>query len=311
MIIVTGGAGFIGSNLVKKLNSLGMRNILIVDKLKDSKLENISSLEFNDFIDVKKFHEKIDAGFDGMQADFVFHLGACSDTTEKDGKYLLENNYEFSKSLAHFCLRKNLRFVYASSASVYGLGLSGFKEKLSCEKPINLYAFTKWQFDQYIRNIQNEFKKGISGLRYFNVYGQGETHKGRMASPILKFKNQLEHNKECNLFKAYGGFNDGEHLRDFIYIDDVVDVTLWSMFDSFKSGIYNVGTSRPSTFNQIANTLIKKLGYGSINYIDFPDDLKNKYQPFTSADISQLRDAGYEKKFHSLEEGINKYLTYL
>ena len=311
MIIVTGGAGFIGSNLIKRLNSLGMRNILIVDKLKDSKLENLSSLEFNDFLDVNKFYTDIDQIFDGREVKNVFHLGACSDTTEKDGKYLLENNYEFSKSLANFCIRNNLRFVYASSASVYGLGLSGFKETLSCEKPINLYAFTKWQFDQYIRNIQDKFKKGVAGLRYFNVFGQGEKHKGRMASPIQKFKNQLENNNECNVFKAYGGFNDGEHLRDFIYVDDVVDVTFWSMFDSFKSGIFNVGTSRPSTFNQIANTLIKKLGYGSISYIDFPDDLKNKYQPFTSADISQLRDAGYEKQFLSLEEGINKYLTYL
>ena len=215
--------------------------------------------------------------------------------------------------LLRIAVNKKIPLLYASSASTYGGGENGFSDNhknVKKLKPLNLYGLSKQKFDEWVLE-QSIYPPRWYGLKYFNVYGPGENHKGRMASPILKFKNQLEQNKQCNLFKAYGGFNDGEHLRDFVYIDDVIDVTLWSMFDSSKSGIYNVGTSRPSTFNQIANTLIKNLGSGSINYVEFPDDLKNKYQPFTSADISQLREAGYEKKFCSLEEGINKYLTFL
>lgn len=318
MIIVTGGAGMIGSNIVYALNSLGLKDIIIVDNLKDGrKIFNIKDLDFLDYIDKENFLELIKKDHKFGEIKVVFHEGACSKTTEWDGKYLMSNNYEYSKNLLDWSIDNKYQFINASSASVYGLGKNGFKENLKCEDPINPYAFSKFFFDQYIRKKLKTSKTQIVSLRYFNVYGPREAHKDQMASTIQHFHNEFKNDSKCKLFEGNDGYDNGEQMRDFVYVEDCVDVNLWFMNNPGKSGIFNVGTGKAETFNAVANNIIdwhkknKNANKGFISYIPFPNHLLGSYQSYTKAEIQKLREVGYLKKFSSLKKGINKYLNWL
>lgn len=305
MIIVTGGAGFIGSNIVRGLNKNGFTDILIVDDIKNGhKSRNMNALKFVDYIDKNDFINMLDY-FEDTDIRAIIHQGACTDTMEHNGKYMLSNNYEYSKELFHFSQKRKIPFLYASSASVYGNGENGFKEKRKNEDPLNVYAFSKFLFDQYVRRHLKKSKSQIVGLRYFNVYGQQENHKGRMASPVNHFYNQLKKENICKLFEGSKNFK-----RDFIYVNDVVDVNLFFLENPDINGIFNCGTGTPRSFLDIANILIKLRGEGDFKYIEFPEKLKGKYQDFTKADLDGLREAGYDKQFTSLEKGIKSYYKY-
>ena len=316
MIIVTGGAGMIGSNIIHGLNRIGINNITIVDDLTDGKkFFNLADLDFEDYIDKDDFLELINKNYDFGKVEAVFHQGACSTTTEWNGKYLMKNNYEYSKKLLLWCQKIKSQFINASSASVYGLGKKGFKEKLINETPINAYAYSKFLFDQYIRKVSKDLESQVVSLRYFNVFGPREEHKSNMASTIFHFNNQLLKTNQCKLFEGTDGYENGEQRRDFVYVEDCTNVNLWFMKNPEKSGIFNVGTGISRSFNDVANEIInwhklnKMNKEGSISYIPFTAQLKDAYQSFTQADISKLRLIGYQKEFHSLEDGINKYLN--
>jgi len=237
----------------------------------------------------------------------IFHQGACSATTEWDGKFLMENNYEFSKELFHFCQDVGAPLIYASSASVYGLGASGFEEVESCERPLNAYAFSKLAFDNYVFRSGKKLVSQVVGLRYFNVYGPGEDFKDGMASPVFAFHKQLAETNEVKVFGASHGYEAGEHLRDFVYVDDCVSVNLWFSENPQSSGIFNVGTGRASSFNEVATNAIKNKGDGSVRYIDFPSHLREHYQSYTCADLTKLRSVGYQGDFLTIQEGMELY----
>jgi ADP-L-glycero-D-manno-heptose 6-epimerase len=312
MIVVTGGAGFIGSNIVRALNQRGERNILLVDHLTNGrKMHNIADLDIADYMDKEEFLEKIGVAhfFDGVRA--VFHQGACSATTEWDGRFVMANNYDYSKRLLHWCIARNVAFMYASSASVYGNGNHGFRVDRSCERPINMYAYSKFQFDQYVRPLLAKTKSPIVGFRYFNVYGPREQHKGSMSSTAFHFNRQVTEQKKAKLFEGCDGMANGEQKRDFVYVDDVVDVNLWFLDHPEQRGIYNVGTGRAETFNAVAQAVIDWHQEGGIEYIPFPEHLKGAYQSYTQADISGLREAGYMKDFLTVKQGVARYLDWL
>ena len=312
MIIVTGGAGFIGSNLISALNARGERDILLVDNLTNGrKMHNLADLNIADYMDKDDFIALLEKPNFLNDVTAVFHQGACSATTEWDGRYVMMNNYQYSKKLLDWCLFKRIPFLYASSASVYGDGSKGFRVERDCEHPINMYAYSKFQFDQYVRSKLPSAQSLIAGFRYFNVYGPREQHKGAMSSTAFHFNNQIIEHKKARLFAAYDGFADGEQLRDFVHVDDVVNVNLWFLANPDRSGIYNVGTGKAESFNEVANTVIKWHQQGSIEYIPFPEHLKGAYQSYTQADISGLREAGYQKAFLSVEEGVSRYLDSL
>jgi ADP-L-glycero-D-manno-heptose 6-epimerase len=306
MIVVTGAAGFIGSNLVRGLNAAGRADIIVVDDLTDgTKFRNLVDCDFLDYLDKDEFISSLPARLNGVE--HVFHQGACSDTREWDGRFMLENNYAWSRSLLEACIENDVAFIYASSAAVYGSNRS-FIEKPEYEKPVNVYGYSKLLFDRYARRMMQSAASQIAGLRYFNVYGPGEQHKGAMASVIFQLHRQLLESGTVKLFKGSGGYADGEQRRDFVHIDDVVDVNLWFMNNNRASGIFNVGTGRSRSFNDIARQLIDRHAKGRVQYVDFPEDLPAAYQSFTEADISALREAGYRKPFTGLELGIRKYL---
>jgi len=310
MIIVTGGAGFIGSNLVRALNERGRDDVLVVDDLSDgTKFRNLSDLEIADYLDKDEFLDRIQAGED-FGADAILHEGACSDTTEWDGQFMMENNYEYSKVLLHYCLEHGVQYLYASSASVYGGG-SVFKESREHEEPLNMYGYSKFLFDQYVRRLLPKAKSQVVGFRYFNVYGPREQHKGSMASVAFHFNNQLNENGKLKLFEGCDGYENGEQRRDFVYVDDVCDVNLWFLDNADKSGIFNLGTGRSQAFNDVANATLDFHGKGEIEYITFPDHLRGRYQSFTEADMSALRDAGYKESFATVEQGVRKYMEWL
>ncbi|TAK62639.1 ADP-glyceromanno-heptose 6-epimerase [Methylobacter sp.] len=312
MIVVTGGAGFIGSNLIRALNQRGERNILLVDHLANGrKMHNIADLDIADYMDKEEFMEKIGVAhfFDGVRA--VFHQGACSATTEWDGRFVMTNNYDYSKRLLHWCIARNVAFMYASSASVYGDGKHGFRVERNCEHPINMYAYSKFQFDQYVRPLLAKTKSPIVGFRYFNVYGPREQHKGSMSSTAFHFNRQVIEQKRAKLFEGCDGMANGEQKRDFVHVDDVVDVNLWFLDHPEQRGIYNVGTGRAETFNAIAQAVIDWHKDGSIEYIPFPEHLKGAYQSYTQADISGLREAGYARDFLTVKQGVARYLDWL
>jgi len=313
MIIVTGGAGFIGSNLVKGLNDRGHRDILVVDDLSQGeKFKNLLALDISDYLDKDDFLAALLAGkYDGEAVAAVFHNGACSDTMEYNGKYMMDTNYAYSKELLHFCQRRRIPFIYASSASVYGGGENGFRESPECEWALNVYAFSKLQFDRYVRRLLPAASAQIVGLRYFNVFGPQENHKGRMASVAYHFFHQLAASGIVRLFKGTDGYGDGEQRRDFVYVKDIVDVNLYFYDNPAKSGIFNCGTGKANTFNAVAEAMIKANGGGRIEYIDFPETLKGKYQNFTEADLTQLRAAGYTRTFTPLETAVAEYSGYL
>jgi ADP-L-glycero-D-manno-heptose 6-epimerase len=312
MIIVTGGAGFIGSNLVKALNERGYTNILVVDNMtKGEKFKNLLDCDIHDYQEKDVFLKRIiTREYFAPSIEAFFHQGACSDTTEQDGHYMMTNNYDYSKIMLHYCLAKNIPFFYASSASVYGAG-PVFKEERSFENPLNTYAYSKFLFDHYVQRIIETSTSQIVGLRYFNVYGPREQHKGPMASVAYHFNNQLLELEEISLFEGTDGYNDGEQRRDFIYVDDVVDVNLWFMDNPRKLGIFNVGTGRSQSFNDVAHAVINWHKRGKMKYISFPEHLIGRYQSFTEADITALRKIGYKKPFKTVEEGVKNYLDWL
>lgn len=312
MIIVTGGAGFIGSNIIHALNQRGINNILMVDTLTNGhKMHNIADLNIADYMDKAEFLENIAQPKFLNKVQAVFHQGACSATTEWNGQYVMQNNYEYSKRVLHGCIAKNIPFIYASSASVYGNGDNGFRVERDCERPINMYAYSKFQFDQYVRSLMPDTKSQIVGLRYFNVYGPREQHKGSMSSTAFHFNQQAIEHKEVRLFAGSGGYADGEQQRDFIHVDDIVAVNLWFLDHSDKRGIFNVGTGKAETFNNMAKAVIDWHKAGEIRYIPFPDHLKGAYQNYTQADISGLRAAGYEREFLTVQQGVANYLDWL
>lgn len=313
MIIVTGGAGFIGSNLVKGLNDRGKSDILVVDDLSHGdKFKNLLALDFADYIDKDDFIKAVaDGKYDSAGIEAIFHNGACSDTMEYNGKYMMGVNFEYSKVLLDFCLRQRIPFIYASSASVYGNGLNGFSESPECEWALNVYAFSKLLFDRYVRRIMPKAETQIVGLRYYNVFGPQENHKGKMASVAYHFFHQLEKDGTMRLFRGTEGYADGGQKRDFVYVKDVVDVNLFFGDNPEKSGIFNCGTGQANTFNAVAQAMIKANGGGRIEYIDFPETLKGKYQNFTEADLADLLAVGYDKPFTELETAVADYYGYL
>lgn len=312
MIIVTGGAGFIGSNIVKALNARGRTDILVVDNLKNGvKFKNLVDCEIEDYMAKEDFLVNILDEVDfGAPIDAIFHEGACSSTTEWDGRYIMDNNYEYSKALLHFCLDHGAQFIYASSASVYGDG-SVFSEQREHEAPLNVYGYSKFLFDQYVRRVLPEATCQIAGFRYFNVYGPREQHKGTMSSVAFHLRNQLGEGDQVKLFEGCDGYGNGEQRRDFIYVGDAVDVNLWFLDNPDKSGIFNVGTGRSQSFNDVANAVIDYHQRGTLEYIPFPDHLKGRYQSFTEADISALREIGYDKPFKTVAEGVHAYMEWL
>jgi ADP-L-glycero-D-manno-heptose 6-epimerase len=323
--IVTGAAGFIGANIVKGLNERGVTQIIAVDNLaKADKFRNLVDCQIADYLDKQAFIELVEQGqFDGC-VEAVLHQGACSDTMETDGRYMMENNYRYSSTLLDYCLEQEVPLLYASSASVYGGG-DQFREERACEAPLNIYAYSKFLFDQRVRACLDEATAPVVGFRYFNVYGPREQHKGRMASVAFHFTNQYRAEGKVRLFEGCDGRGNGQQLRDFVHVDDVVKVNL-HFLEGQQSGIFNLGTGRAQSFNDVAvatvNTcraaagepalpLAELQARGIIEYIAFPEALRGKYQSFTQADLSRLRAAGYAGEFASVETGVARYVSQL
>lgn len=323
--VVTGAAGFIGANLVKGLNQRGIDKIIAVDNLSQAdKFKNLIDCEVEDYLDKREFLELVEAGYFDGDVEAILHQGACSNTMETDGRYMMENNYRYSATLLDFCLDQEVPFLYASSASVYGGGRE-FKETRDCEAPLNIYGYSKFLFDQRARRSMSNVISPVTGFRYFNVYGPGEQHKGRMASVAFHFFNQFQTEGRVKLFKGCDGYADGEQRRDFICIDDVVKVNL-HFLEQRCSGIFNLGTGRAQTFNAVAlatinacraakgetsMSLVEMQAHGMIEYVTFPEALKGKYQSFTQADLSNLRAAGYREEFAAVEQGVGQYVNHL
>ena len=317
MIIVTGGAGFIGSNLVRGLNKQGREDILVVDNLKNGKkFTNLVDCKIADYMDKNVFLTKIlnEEEF-AEKIDVVFHQGACSVTTEWDGKYMLKNNYEYSKILLNYCLKRQIPFIYASSAAIYGAS-TNFEPIPQNEKPLNVYGYSKLLFDQYVRRITPQIKSPVIGFRYFNVYGPHEEHKESMASVMFHFNDQVLAENKIKLFGASHGYADGEQRRDFVYVDDVVLANLFA-WENFKSGVHilNLGTSKARSFNDVAKIIqnvYKQRGRSvDLEYVPFPENLKDAYQSFTEANIDPLRNLGFNHEFTTLEDGTFEYLLHL
>jgi ADP-L-glycero-D-manno-heptose 6-epimerase len=307
MLIVTGGAGFIGSNLVKALNARGRDDILVVDDLTDGrKFANLAGARIADYLDRAEFRQRIAAGEDFGPVEAVFHQGACTDTTEWNGQTMLDTNFATSKALFAWCQKRGVPLIYASSAAVYGGG-TDFREEAADLRPLNVYGWSKLLFDQWLAR-QGERAARVVGLRYFNVYGPREAHKGRMASVVHHFDRQLRDTGTVRLFGASHGVADGEHRRDFVFVGDIINVNLWAFDSASADGVYNVGTGRARSFNDLARAVIAQHGSGRIDYIPMPADLAHAYQAFTEADISRLRRDGYAADFASIEDGVRKTL---
>ena len=313
MIVVTGGAGFIGSNLVHALNARGYDDIIVVDDLSDGhKCENLADARIADYFDRDEWLRLLssDGGRD-LCIECVYHLGACSDTTNWDGRAMMESNFSYSRAIFEYCTKHGIALVYASSAAVYGKG-THFSEVVGHEHPLNVYGYSKLVFDQYVRKRLPKIESLVAGLRYFNVYGPREQHKGRMASVALHLHRQLEQDGRLRLFGASHGYGPGEQRRDFVHVDDVVDVTLWlARQPATQSGVYNCGTGRAEAFNAVAEAVLTFHGRGTLEYIDFPTDLVAAYQAFTEADVTRLHAAGYTKAMRDVATGVREYLHWL
>jgi ADP-L-glycero-D-manno-heptose 6-epimerase len=322
-LIVTGAAGFIGSNLVKALNERGVNDVVAVDNLSHAdKVANLADLEIADFIDKSELLPRLSRGeFDG-KVSAVLHQGACSDTMETDGRYMMDNNYRYSLDLLAWCQARAVPFIYASSASVYGAG-KVFREAREHEAPLNVYGYSKFLFDQSVRRQLAQRTAQIAGFRYFNVYGPREAHKGRMASVAFHFFNQYQAEGRVRLFEGSGGYGAGEQRRDFISVEDVVHANLHFLDRPQLSGVFNVGTGRAESFNDVARAAINAIrrsrgekalslpelrASGAIEYIAFPPQLLGKYQSFTQADVGALRVVGYDRPFLGVEEGVGRYV---
>jgi len=323
--VVTGACGFIGANLVKALNERGISDIIAVDNLtKADKFLNLTDCEIADYLDKQEFLDLVENGQLDGGVEAILHQGACSDTMETDGRYMMANNYRCSLSLLDFCADQEIPLLYASSASVYGGG-GVFREERGFEAPLNVYGYSKFLFDQVVRRRLPGADSQIAGFRYFNVYGPREQHKGRMASVAFHHFNQYRAAGKVKLFEGYGGYGNGEQRRDFVYVGDVVKVNM-DFLESRASGIYNLGTGRAQTFNELAAATVNAcralegkpaqsvadlVAQGIIEYIPFPDALKGKYQSFTEADLGRLRGAGYDAAFAPVEEGVADYVKWL
>lgn len=313
MIIVTGGAGFIGSNIVAGLNKLGISDILIVDNLtRAEKFNNLVHLQFSDYLDKEDFLISLKAGkYQGRKIEAVFHQGACTDTMEYNGRYMMGNNYEYSRILLDFCLAFGIQFIYASSAAVYGSGRSGYREEENCEHPLNVYGFSKLLFDRHVRTVLPSSQSQVVGIRYFNVFGPHEEHKGKMASMTFQLYQQWKAGGVLRLFRGSDGYEDGEQRRDFVWVGDVARVNLYFFQNQDKKGIFNCGTGKARTFNSLAQAIVTAKGNGKIDFIEFPEVLRGKYQNFTEADLGKLRAVGYEDEFTNLEDAVHQYCQYL
>lgn len=327
-IIVTGAAGFIGSNIVKALNLRGITDIIAVDNLsKGEKFKNLAECDIEHYLDKHEFIKQIREhcfSFKDIQA--VFHEGACSDTMNHDGLYMMENNYQYSLDLLDWCQNEGIPFLYASSAAVYGKG-EVFREERNLEEPLNVYGYSKFLFDQVVRRrMAKGLNAQVVGFRYFNVYGMREQHKGRMASVAFHHFNQYREQGYVNLFGGWDGYPDGGQSRDFVSVEDVVSVNLHFFDHPEQSGIFNLGTGRSQPFNDLAAATVnacrmaeglQKLSLQElveaelIRYIPFPDALKGKYQSFTQADTTQLRASGYLAPFYTVEEGVERYVNWM
>lgn len=328
MILVTGAAGLIGSNLTHALSRREAHSVFAVDNLsRAEKLSNIVDADIADYVDKEDFLERLKRGQFNGKFSAVLHQGACSNTMEQDGRYMMRNNYEYSVGLFEFCQKEKIPFIYASSAAIYGGG-QVFREERQYEKPLNIYGYSKFLFDQYVRRFWSMNGKDtgpqVVGLRYFNVYGPGEGHKGAMASVPFHQYNEFLASGKVRLFGAYDGYQEGTQMRDFIHVSDVVDVNLFFLDHPEKAGIFNLGTGRAQPFNDIAVAVVNGMrtndgpldlqqivGRRFLEYIPFPDKLKGKYQSFTQADISALRDAGYDRAFMDVSTGVSRYIEAL
>ena len=324
--VVTGAAGFIGANLVKALNERGENNIIAVDNLTHAdKFRNLVDCDIADYLDKEDFFGKLEEGFFDGLLTAVLHQGACSDTMESDGRYMMKNNYRYSLELLNYCQNEEVPLLYASSASVYGAG-KVFRESREFEAPLNVYGYSKFLFDQVVRRRWNRRTAQVVGLRYFNVYGAREAHKGRMASVAYHFFNQYLAEGHVKLFEGCDGYADGGQLRDFISVEDVVKVNMHFLDHPGKSGIFNLGTGQAQSFNDVAAATVNAMraarGEGAltleemrrqqlIRYIPFPEQLKGKYQSYTQADAGTLRAAGYNEPFLNVEQGVTRYVNYL
>jgi len=314
-VIVTGGAGFIGSCLIHKLNKEGINDIIVVDHLDESlKWKNLVGKSIEDYIAKEKFLDALESAKLKAPFDFIIHMGACSSTTETDGEYLMENNYLYSKRLAKWALAKKVPFLYASSAATYGDGSLGYsdEDKVSENlKPLNLYGYSKQLFDLWL--IRNGLTSKVTGFKFFNVFGPNEYHKDNMRSVIAKVFESVSRGEKMRLFRSYvSQYPDGEQKRDFIYVKDAVDIVYYFMEHPDKHGIFNVGTGNARSWNDLARGLFSALGKpAQIEYIDMPGQIRDKYQYFTQADLSKLRNAGCSKQFRTLEEAIVDYSGYL
>jgi len=323
-LIVTGAAGFIGSNLVKALNARGEADIIAVDNLERAeKAANLADCEIADYLDKRDFLERVESGRFDAKASAVLHQGACSDTMETDGRYMMENNYRYSLCLLDWCQARRVPLIYASSASVYGAG-SAFAEARGNERPLNVYGYSKLLFDQGVRRRLAKATSQVAGFRYFNVYGPREAHKGRMASVAFHFFDQYRAEGRVRLFEGSAGYGPGEQVRDFVSVEDVVAVNLHFLANPTLSGIFNVGTGRGETFNAVACATVNAVRQGrgekalslaelkaarAIEYIPFPPQLAGRYQSYTQADVSALRKAGYGAPFLTVEEGVGRYVA--
>lgn len=321
-IIVTGAAGFIGSNIVRGLNSRGITDIIAVDNLTQAdKFRNLVDLQIADYVDKTQFYDLFAHGHYGA-VEAVFHEGACSDTMEHDGRYMLDNNYRASRTLLDACQQHGTRLLYASSAATYGAS-SVFREDPACERPLNVYGYSKLLFDQVVRRVLPHATVQIAGFRYFNVYGPREQHKGRMASVAFHHVNQYRAEGKVRLFGEYGGYGPGRQERDFVWVDDVVAVNLWFFDNPGARGIFNLGSGRAQPFNDVARTVVNTLrarrglaplsldelvAAGEIEYVPFPEALVGRYQCHTQADLTRLREAGCTHRFASVEEGTAAYV---
>lgn len=324
MIVVTGGAGFIGSNIVRGLNARGITDIIVVDDLTDgNKCRNIQDCLFHDYMDKDDFLACVESNDDRLAGIVaIFHEGACSDTMETDGKFIMKNNFDYTKALFHFCQKQHIQFIYASSASTYGSN-STFSEDPANEQALNAYAYSKLLFDQYLRRHWQHVESQVVGLRYFNVYGRGESHKGRMASVAYHFFNQLKEKGYVKLFAGSGGYANGEQLRDFVWVDDIVKVNLHFLDNPKYRGVFNAGTGAAGSFNQVAATTLNAVtarnktveqwvAKGFMRYIEFPPALVGKYQSYTQANLNKLKtEGGYTADFANVNVGVAAYVKQL
>lgn len=312
MVVVTGGAGFIGSAIVWKLNQLGKDKIIIVDELGcDDKWKNLNGLRFEDFYHKNVFIEMVRSDSIPFEISAIIHMGACSSTTEKNADYLMNNNYQYSKDLALYCVRKGIRFIYASSAATYGDGSNGYNDsesELEKLRPLNMYGYSKHIFDLWLK--RNGLLEKVVGLKYFNVYGPNEYHKGDMRSVVHKAFEQIKETGKVKLFKSYHpDYKDGEQKRDFIYVKDAVDITLFFLQSHDINGIFNVGTGKAQTWIELVTAIFNALEKPvQIEFIDMPEEIKNKYQYFTEANLNKLRSHGYNAPIMDVQNGVTDYV---